>query len=427
MSVIDTTNVIDNSMYLKANLAPNMVGENYYIENLQDKRNEEWEYRYNRVWIEEELHKQITYTNALPDYSPIDVVIGNVKSNKGEDLGTDWAEISFKDLKYQNWLGDRYRFSLDFPDMRNMTEEEKKYQTSIWLSINKTPITAGNQALLRRCNTSFPILGYENRDRRKTRTREVHLEPVVLETDLKYIQIYYNLAVPVPQAEWYATMQLNYFTNSIKINDRFIFGTLDNEVRENNAVYKVKAVVKSTTTHTFTQDSNDELESTPLLLVALDKDAISPQDNFQTRIANNAPIYLIPSVNKEEPEIEVKPKKKAAPEESSVPSEVIKYSLKDATPVVDTILLGHNQNYKLTLLRDGKPIDAKFNYQFKLTNKKESDWPKYFNFKEESDGFTVTNLKTWQGGVLEVNASYNIPDSDKVIERKYSITLGKSY
>ena len=47
MAVINTTNVIDSSMYLKAKLPKNMVGENYYIENLQDKRNKDWAYRYN--------------------------------------------------------------------------------------------------------------------------------------------------------------------------------------------------------------------------------------------------------------------------------------------------------------------------------------------------------------------------------------------
>ena len=49
MAVINTTNVIDSSMYLKAKLPKNMVGENYYIENLQDKRNKDWAYRYNVV------------------------------------------------------------------------------------------------------------------------------------------------------------------------------------------------------------------------------------------------------------------------------------------------------------------------------------------------------------------------------------------
>lgn len=55
MPLYDTSNVIDNSILLKAKLEKNMVGSNYYIENLQDKRNRDWEYRYNIVGIEEEL------------------------------------------------------------------------------------------------------------------------------------------------------------------------------------------------------------------------------------------------------------------------------------------------------------------------------------------------------------------------------------
>jgi hypothetical protein len=69
------------------------------------------------------------------------------------------------------------------------------------------------------------------------------------------MQTYYNLNVPVPQAEWYATMQLNYFTNHIGLNDRFVVGVIDSETRENNSVYKVKAVIKSTLDKTFIRDS----------------------------------------------------------------------------------------------------------------------------------------------------------------------------
>ena len=55
MALINTTNVVDSSIYLKARLPNNMVGDNYYIENLQDKRNKDWAFRYNKVDIEEEL------------------------------------------------------------------------------------------------------------------------------------------------------------------------------------------------------------------------------------------------------------------------------------------------------------------------------------------------------------------------------------
>ena len=42
MALVDTTSVIDNSIFLKAKLDKNMVGSKYYIENLQYKRDKDW-------------------------------------------------------------------------------------------------------------------------------------------------------------------------------------------------------------------------------------------------------------------------------------------------------------------------------------------------------------------------------------------------
>ena len=75
MAIIDTTNIIDSSIHLKAQLKHNMVGDNYYLEDLQEKRNSDWEYRYNVIDIEEELNKQCDYSKELPCYTPIDAVI----------------------------------------------------------------------------------------------------------------------------------------------------------------------------------------------------------------------------------------------------------------------------------------------------------------------------------------------------------------
>ena len=88
MGVINTTDVIDSSMFLKAKLDKNMVGSNYYIENLQHKRNLDWRYRYNVVGIEEELVKQLCYTNRRTSYTPIDAVITEVKTDRGNRLGS---------------------------------------------------------------------------------------------------------------------------------------------------------------------------------------------------------------------------------------------------------------------------------------------------------------------------------------------------
>ena len=127
MALVDTTKVIDNSIFLKAKLDKNMVGSNYYIENLQHKRDKDWEFRYNLVDIEEENEKQCDYTDEYPKYTPIDVVIRNVKSDKGKDLGSDWANIAFRNLKHPVFLGKRFRFQREFNDISNLQEEDKIY------------------------------------------------------------------------------------------------------------------------------------------------------------------------------------------------------------------------------------------------------------------------------------------------------------
>ena len=294
MPVFDTSNTIDTSVYMKAKLPKNRVGDNYYLENLQHKRDQVWYMRYNVVDIEEELDKQCVYSKEQPNYTPIEVAIRNVKDDKGQDLSTDWANIAFRDLQHSNKIGDRYRFSLDFPDMSAMSEEDKYYNTSVWICINKNELQAGNDCVIRRCNGSLafvgsPTLSYDN-------ITEVHYEPVVLENELKYISFYYNMTTVVPQGEWYATMQLNYYTNAIKVNDRVIIGGVDTIDKNNNSVYKVKAIVKTNSQNTFARDGSTEVENIPLCIIALDKDTIDRSgggDDFTTRVAEQAPIYLV--------------------------------------------------------------------------------------------------------------------------------------
>lgn len=424
MAVVNTTNIIDNSIFLKAKLAPNMVGDNYYIENLQDKRNQDWEYRYNRVEIEEEPEKRIQYVkpDILGDtavYNPIDVVITNVKNEKGDDLGTDWASLSFRDLKHPTAIGKRYRFSLDFPDMTKMTDEQKRYDTSVWLCVNKAPVHAGNSCTVRRCNTTVTLLGYENGDRKKTETREVHLEPAVLDSDLlKYMQVYYNEVLPSPQSEWYLIMQLNYYTNCIKINDRFIFGTIDTEVRENNAVYKVKSVIKSNTTNTYVRNREEELATTPVVIIALDKDTIGENDDFKNRIANGAPVYSIGDIHEEE--------------QQETPSGHV-YTLKNSETLQNTLAYRKSQEYDFQVLCDDERIifsgdGSEFEMKYTLKNKAKTQWNNYFKIEYTSKGIKVTNLQGWSGGPLEITLTYPIPQDagnseEQQLIKKYVITL----
>lgn len=403
MALYDTSNIIDNSIFLKAKLDNNMVGSNYYIENLQYKRDQDWEYRYNVVEIEEELEKQINYTSYPPNYTPVETVITNVKSDKGQDLGSDWAHLAFKNLKHPNKIGYRYRFSLDFPDMKTMSEEDKHYSTSVWLCVNKSPIKAGNSCTVRRCNTSLTLVGSPTCE--ASYITEVHREPCVLENELKYLQTYYNLAVPVPQAEWYATMQLNYFTNFINLNDRFIMGVADLESRENNQVYKVKAVIKSTLDKTFLRDSQDEMESTPLVIIALDKDMISPEDDIESRIANGAPIYKV---------------------EETAP--VYEYYIQAEEPCEQRILLAQQEEYKFNLYYNKNKVDKiDFDFKAELRGIIEKNWGNYFKMEKiNNNKIVIKNLKSCNRGPLIITIKCKTPD-DMEVEQSYEIELGGFY
>ena len=408
MALVDTTSVIDNSIFLKAKLDKNMVGSNYYIENLQYKRDKDWEFRYNVVGIEEENEKQCDYTNELPNYTPIDVAIRTVKSDKGKDLGLDWANIAFKNLNHPVFLGKRFRFSTEFYDMLNMQEEEKIYKTSVWICINRL-FNSGNSCVIRRCNANIAFGGSPNRS--KDYITEVHYEPVILENDLKYINTYYNEVVPLPQAEWYATMQMNYFSNNIKINDRFILGGTDLDDRANNSVYKVKAVVKSTSNLTFAPLGSAEIENIPLIIIALDKDQVDEADDFYTRLADNTTVYQVKEQQKE-----------------------YMYYIQMEEPSEQRILLGQTEKYTVNLYWNNKVCngkdgdkDVKFEFSFNLDGVDKEKQGDYYKVEILSDNsFSIKNLKTYSFSNLIVTCKA-IVDKDTEVNQSYEIELGSFY
>ena len=414
MAVYNTTDILDSSAFLKAKLDKNMVGTNYYIENLQYRRDQDWEYRYNRVDIEEELNKQMCYTPEMPVYTPIEVVIREAKSIKTLDLGTDWANIAFKDLNHPTGLGYRYRFSYDFPNMQEMSEEEKYYNCSIWLAINFSPINAGREVLLRRCNSSIALVGSPTR--KYDDITEIHYEPVIIENDLKYTNIYYNQTLVIPQANWYATMQMNYFTNNIEVNDRFIFPgvDLDSTNKDNNVVYKVKAVVKNNMQTTFARNGSPEIQNIPLVTVALDKDVIDSLDDFETRVANVAPIYYVGDY---------------------YPTN--EYYIKVEEPCETRLLLGEIGEYKVNLYKNNEKyepdetIGEEINYNIttELEGVEPDDENAYYLFTMTSENsFAIKNLKTYNAGTLNVHISCINPDNlNEELSIELNIELGGFY
>lgn len=425
MAVIDTTNVVESTLFLKAKFPHNKVGANYYIQNLQEIRNKQWEYRPNLVDIEEELEKQTTYTQEVPVYSPIDVVIKTVKDENGEDLSTDWANISFRDLRHPNFLGKRYRFDTSFPDMSLMTEEEKHYETCIWVTVNNSPVGAGNSCLIRRCNASLVFLGspdctYDN-------VTETHIEPAVLENDLKYINVYYNSTVVVPQAEWYATVQMNYFTNNVKVNDRFIFGGVDLQDRENNAVYRVKAIVKSASTKTYSKDGSAELDNIPLVIIAMDKDVIDAKDDFATRTANMSPLYRTKPY---EPFYEYYIKLFCDDLIDENP-DYLTDNVQEHGVYHEDILAGTTETYTAKLLwnKNEKPVKFDFSVKLELGKANKNKPEDYFDFEVLSDNtFAITNRKPYVYKPLIVTCSCVNPNNEnEIISQDFEITLRGFY
>lgn len=431
----DTTNVVDSSIYMKAKLDNNMVGTNYYIENLQDKRNADWDYRYNVVEIEEELVKQVRYTNEEPLFTPVEAVITNVKNPKGKDLSGDYAQLAFKNLKHPCKIGSQYRFDLDFPDMKKMTEEEKHYSTSVWLATNKAPIKAGNSVIVERCNASFAMVGAPNGDLHDI--EEVRYVSCVLLNQMKYLQEYANNVAIVPQAEWYGMMQCNYFTNQVKINDRFLFGPMSGTPQ----AFVVKAVIKSTLDHTFVKDYEDEIESTGLITLAFDKTALDPEDNFETRIPALCPVYKTKDYSMD-PQIHASGEELSDPDDPNSPKTLIEVedetgqkvyavNFEDFADTKHLVLQGETESYALGLFMNNEQYETEFTITTKLDPPLASaeEESKYYTFEQDRNSFKITNKKPYKRGELIVTAttSIEVDGETKDISRDYGIKLGGFY
>ena len=134
--------------------------------------------------------------------------------NNKNTLSDDWKKITFKDIKHPTKLGKRYRFSLEF-DNPDITDLDK----SIWITLQTTAADATESVVIRRCDTFFVFLSNDE--------KEIHYEPVCLDSDFKYIALYRDETITVPQAEVYAVMQYNQYTKNVKINDRFFVGSVN--------------------------------------------------------------------------------------------------------------------------------------------------------------------------------------------------------
>lgn len=428
----------------KSRVYKNMSEDNYYLKNIQNKINDEWKYRYNIVDIEEEKDF------GSESYNSIEVKIQNVYDEKLKKvLSDDWKKINFKDIQYPITLGQRYRFSLDFNE-KNQSLKDK----SVWitLNVNKTdPVSGG---ILRRCDSFITVVSDKG---------NIHYEPICLDTDFKYSSIYYDLSISIAQGEIYATMQYNKYTKFLKINDRFIIGPVDTMDKYNNTIYKIKAIRRYQGLNTF------DLNSIPLIFLALERDDINPNDDLENRIAFSNGKYreedyfqkdidLIYDSERTIIRIDYEESETEKVEDNFIHSDInenndeiqnnnenledmivrdsednilsykgeelkIEITAKDGTPIDERILLNETKIFYCYVYKDNIRIKCPVNVETDLLSTDKDIY--YYDFvKEDDNSFSILNKKMYLKDELKVRCYYEDVENNIFVEKEFLVSLG---
>lgn len=385
--VVNTTNLIDTSTCLHTNLDKNMVADNYYLMSIQDKIDYEWEYRANRVDIQEETGY------GTEKYTDIESVIESVYDEKNKtNLSDDWKKLIFRNIKHNLYLGKRFKFNLDFTDI----EEDK----SVWIltNMNKTDATAS--CVVRRCDNNIGMV---------LKDGSFHYEPCILETDFKAINMLYDEHIVIAQSQIVMILQYNEYTKKMKINDRFILGDTDLEDRANNDVYKIKAIVKFKSKTTFNVKNNS------LVYVGLDRTEIDQRDDLVNRIAVQATDDITPSPypdsNEDSTENNIK---------------VILQNYLGEEIFEDRILLNNTNTYNLSVYLNNELLDdCKIDYETDLLNTTNDEY--YYNFiqnDQEPNEFSIKNIRTYIKDKLKVVCKIKNNKFSEDLEYTYYFELG---
>ena len=258
--VVDITNSA-NSYDILSQTPKNYSKDNYFLKELQDKVNAEWRYRPNRVDIE--------YENSwgVQTYTPIEVVIQSVRSEKGSAISNDCRRIVFKNILEDRFvIGSKFKFSEKY-DLN--TEDKNK---NVWLATNTDTVKMTSSMIIERCNGTLGSVYVDNQG-----ITQYHYEPVIQGKDLSAVNLFYNEVAVSPQSQLLVIAQHNEFTKKYYINQRFIVGY--------DKVYRIKAINK------FYANSTNDPENVGLMRIYLELTESCIYDNFDTRIAyQNSPV-----------------------------------------------------------------------------------------------------------------------------------------
>ena len=180
-------------------------------------------------------------------FHKINVRVNNlVDAKTGQRVNDDFKKLIFEDVNYMPPLGTRYYFN-----------------NNIWIVFSTDNVkTDTSSVYVRRCNNTLNTQDeYGN----------IHQEPCYIDYSLTETQIFKEYSIDIARGRIEVGCQLNQYTKSININDRFIFG---------DDAYKVRIRTKFDRRSTFDNNTN------MFLKLQLDYDNIAEDDNLEFQIAN---------------------------------------------------------------------------------------------------------------------------------------------
>ena len=344
----------------------NYSKDNYFLKELQEKVNADWNYRPNRVDIEYESEwgQQV--------YEPIEVVVQSVKSEKGEDISNDTRNLVFQNIFEDRFdLGSRFRFSEDYDYSK---PENAK---NVWMVTNQNKVNMTSSVVVERCNGT---LGSTVKN--PNGTVSYHYEPVIQGKNLTSVNFSYNETLLSPQSQLLVIAQHNEYTKNYVLNQRFIIGY--------DKVYRIKAINKFYGRTTF-----DPMNVGFIYIYMEICEETNAYDDFEHRIAyqgdlENA-VPVTPQIDKqyvitfEQPE--------TIPNSFNTESLVFQPVLKDEKGVV---------------------VPATFNVNVELENlSNPSNLTKYVEYSEEDGVFTFVKHKIYISGNLVLTWSTTDPNGQE--------------
>ena len=369
MAVYDST-LIKDTRYLLSRTPKNLVTDNYFHKELQQKIDADWRFRPNRVDIEKETGI------GTEEYEKKEVVLQSLKNDNGTSISEDWARIVYRDIREPVRLGERMKFSYNFG------LETEDINKSIWIVLNQNQYDRTQSQVVCRCNNT---LGHVYTDEHGNDM--VHYEPVIFLTDQNSGGFQFSQVTVYTKTELQVIAQHNKFTRQWFINQRFVIGY--------DQVYKVDKITKIGSRKTY--DSQD----VALVKMELTIDQISDLDNFDTRIAYNG-VKDIPVI----------------PETDSG------YELKLVGPTSYPEVLTEF-TFKPCVYLNGEATDETVTVTFALNgpHAEVAELSNFVGVEQLSDGsYTLTRLASDPGLSVKVNCQYTV-SAETTLELEWSMLL----